>query len=78
MSTARTAESTFTWRPQSEADSAVVWPQTVAAVEGGTELLVHQSNGPTEYLTPEGVPAFQSSFDKLSALLGRAVSTDAP
>ena len=54
-----------------EPESGMVSAQTFTAVEGGTELVVHQTNVPSQYLTPEVEPAFQSSFDKLQALLDR-------
>ncbi len=57
-----------------EPDSGMVSAQTFTAVEGGTELVVHQTNVPSQYLVPEVEPAFQSSFDKLQALLDREPS----
>jgi uncharacterized protein YndB with AHSA1/START domain len=58
-----------------EPDSGMISAQTFTAVEGGTELVVHQTNVPSQYLTPEVEPAFQSSFDKLQALLDRETSS---
>jgi len=54
-----------------EPESGMVSAQTFTAVDGGAELVVHQTNVPSQYLTPEVEPAFQSSFEKLQALLDR-------
>ena len=59
-----------------EPDSGMISSQTFTAVDGGTELVVHQTNVPSQFLTPEVEPAFQSSFDKLQELLDREISAE--
>ena len=59
-----------------EPESGMISSQTFTAADGGTQLVVNQTNVPSQYLTPEVEPAFQSSFDKLQTLLNRESSTD--
>jgi hypothetical protein len=48
---------------------------TFSSADGGAEMIVHQTDVPAQYLVPEVEPAFQSSFDKLQALIDRERST---
>ncbi|MCX4681836.1 SRPBCC domain-containing protein [Streptomyces sp. NBC_01433] len=52
--------------------TGLVSTMTFSDIEGGTELVVHQTNVSAQFRTPEAVAGLNSSFDRLTEFLAQS------